>query len=89
MPTSGGVAQISLALDSTDPQNDGVINPGISPLGSRSDHVHRMIYGFGYFVGSDGYPQLESTSTLSYFYIPSGKWLYWDTVEQYFYIGEK
>ncbi len=87
MPTSGGVAQISLSLDPSDPQPLGAISGGTSPLGSRSDHVHPLLLPIGVYVGSDGYPQLETTSTLPYIWIPSNHYLAWDSTDQLFLYG--
>lgn len=86
MPTSGGVAAIYTNLDDTDPLKDGIAAAGDSTKASKSSHVHPLIFPFGVFVGSDGYPQLESTSTLCYFWIPTGGWLYWDTIQELLYI---
>jgi hypothetical protein len=84
MPTSGGVAQISLSLDPSDPQPLGPITGGVSSLGSRSDHVHPLLLPIGVFVGADGYPQLETTSTLCFIWIPSSHYLAWDSTSQLF-----
>ncbi len=86
MGMSSGVAAIYTTLSNDTPKNDGVAAVGTDSMAAHGDHIHKLIFPFGIFV-SGGYPQMETTSTLCYVYIPSGKGLYWDSAEEYLYIG--
>ncbi|MDD5614888.1 MAG: hypothetical protein PHH85_01650 [Candidatus Methanoperedens sp.] len=83
-----GVAQIlPAALSSNNPTLEGPVNAGSGIVGSRDDHVHPLLLPIGVYVGADGYPQLETTSTLCFIWIPSGHFLEWDSTQQLFLYG--
>ncbi len=83
-----GIAKVqTLGLSDSTPTALGKAQAGTGVNASRDDHVHPLLIPIGVYVGSDGYPQLETTSTLCFISIPSGVYLGWDNGNQLFVYG--
>ncbi len=77
MTVEGGVAAVYTTLDENLP-SIGIPGQGTSNASSHGDHIHPLLLPIGVYV-SGGIPQLESTSTLCYIWVPVGAYLTWDT----------
>jgi hypothetical protein len=85
MSMQSGVAAQFTTLDDSDPKI-GKETPGTSTKAAHGDHIHQIPIVIGVFVDG-GKPQLESTSTLCYIWIPTNGGLYWDDSLELLYIG--